>query len=127
VSAFARVDEAVRGTERNIRRMREAGIPMAMGTDAGNPGTAPGPSVYREMEGMQRAGMTAAEVFASATIVAARAMGRDAELGSVSPGKLADLVVFDADPTVDIANARRVRMVMKGGALYGRSELLPRK
>jgi imidazolonepropionase-like amidohydrolase len=66
-------------------------------------------------------------VFASATIVAARAMGRDAELGSLAPGKLADLVVFDADPTADITNARRVRMVMKGGALYGRSELLPRE
>src|SRR5829696_7753533 len=54
-----------------------------MGTDAGNPGTAHGPSVYREMELMQRAGMPAAAVFASATIGAAKAMGRGAEVGSV--------------------------------------------
>ena len=111
--------------ERNLRRMREAGIAIAMGTDAGNPGTAHGPSVYREMEAMQSAGMPAAEVFASATIVAARAMRRDSDLGSLERGKIADLVVFDADPTADIRNARRVRYVMRGGALYGRAELLP--
>lgn len=113
--------------ERNLRRLRAAGVPIAMGTDAGNPGTAHGPSVYREMEAMQAAGMPAREVFASATLVAARAMGRDRELGSLAAGKLADLVVLDADPTTDIANARRVAMVMKGGALYGRAELLPRR
>ena len=121
-----RFDSAFRGTERNIRRMRAAGIPMAMGTDAGNPGTAPGPSVYREMEAMQAAGMPAMEVFSSATIIAARAMGRERELGVLDAGRLADLVVWDADPTADIANARRVRLVMKGGSLYGRAELLPK-
>jgi imidazolonepropionase-like amidohydrolase len=114
-------------SERNLRRMREAGIPIAMGTDAGNPGTAHGPSVYREMEAMQAAGMPAAEVFASATRIAARAMGRERDLGSLEAGKVADLVVLDADPTADIANARRVRLVMRGGATYGRAELLPRR
>lgn len=121
-----RLDTTFHGTERNIRRMRDAGIPIAVGTDAGNPGTAPGPSIYREMEGMQAAGMTAAEVFASATLVAARAMGRDADLGLLAPGRAADLVIWEADPSANIANARRVRSVMKGGALYGRAELLPR-
>lgn len=108
----------------NIRRMREAGIPIAMGTDAGNPGTVHGPSVFREMEALQAAGMPAAEVLASSTVIAARAMRRD-DIGVLEAGKLADLVVFEADPTADIANARRIRMVMKGGALYGRKELLP--
>ncbi len=81
MKATGRFDSAFHATERNVARMRTAGIPIAMGTDAGNPGTAPGPSVYREMEALQAAGMPAAEVFASATIVAARAMGRDSELG----------------------------------------------
>ncbi|HUO51096.1 MAG TPA: amidohydrolase family protein [Gemmatimonadaceae bacterium] len=124
--ASGRIDRIMAGTERNIRRMRAAGIPIAMGTDAGNPGTAPGPSVYREMEAIQHAGVPAAEVFASATIVAAQAMGRGSDLGMLDAGRLADLVVWDADPTADIANARRVRLVMKGGALYGRAELLPK-
>ena len=113
--------------EENLRRMRAAGIPVAMGTDAGNPGTAHGPSVYREMEAMQRAGVPAAEVLASATIVAARAMGIAGEAGSVEAGKRADLVVLDADPTADIANARRVRLVMRNGTLHRRAELLPRR
>jgi imidazolonepropionase-like amidohydrolase len=111
--------------ERNLTRMRAAGIPIAMGTDAGNPGTAHGPSVYREMEAMQAAGMPAGDVFASATSIAARAMGRERDIGSLEAGKLADLVLLEGDPTADIANARRVRLVMRGGATYGRAELLP--
>ena len=74
---------------------------------------------------MQAAGMSAAAVFSASTIGAARAMGRDKELGSLEPNKLADAVVFDADPTANIANARRVRLVVRGGAVYTRAELLP--
>ncbi len=110
----------------NLKRMHEAGIPIAMGTDAGNPGTAHGPSVYYEMEAMQQAGMPAADVFASATIVAARAMALEKEIGSVEPGKRADLVVFDADPTSDIRNARQVRLVVHNGKMHSRADLLPR-
>jgi imidazolonepropionase-like amidohydrolase len=113
--------------EENLRRLKAAGVPLAMGTDAGNPGTAHGPSVYREMEAMQRAGLPAAEVLASATIVAARAMGVAGDAGSVEAGKRADLVVLDADPTADIANARRVRLVVRNGALYRRADLMPRR
>src|SRR5687767_427339 len=120
-------DTLFASTARNVRRMRDAGIPIAVGTDAGNPGTAHGPSLYREMEALQSAGMSAAEVFASATIIAARAMGRAPEVGTLEAGKLGDLIVLDADPLADIANARRVRLVMKAGALYGQRELLPRR
>jgi imidazolonepropionase-like amidohydrolase len=109
----------------NVRRMYQAGISIAMGTDAGNPGTAHGPSVYREMELMQQAGMPAKAVFASSTIVAARAMALDREVGSVERGKRADLVVFNADPTQDIRNARQVRSVVRNGVMYSRKELLP--
>lgn len=113
-------------TVRNIQRMKAAGIPMAVGTDAGNPGTAHGPSIYREMEAMQGAGMSATEVFASATIVAARAMHRDRDIGSLEAQKIADIVVFDADPTRDIANARRVRLVMRAGVPHRKTDLLPK-
>ncbi|MFN2567853.1 MAG: amidohydrolase family protein [Gemmatimonadaceae bacterium] len=113
--------------DENLRRLHRAGVRIAMGTDAGNPGTAHGPSVYREMEAMQAAGMSAADVFRASTLTAAQAMGLEREMGTVEAGKRADLVVFDADPTADIANARRVRMVVRNGALYGRAELLPRR
>jgi imidazolonepropionase-like amidohydrolase len=114
-----------RTMEENVRRMKAAGIPIAMGTDAGNPGTAHGPSVYREMEALQQAGLTAAEALASATIVAARAAGIADETGSIAAGKRADLVVLDADPTADIANARRVRLVVRNGRVHRHAELLP--
>jgi imidazolonepropionase-like amidohydrolase len=109
----------------NLRRLYKAGIPIAMGTDAGNPGTAHGPSVYREMEAMQQAGMPAGAVFASATIVAARAMALDGEIGSLAPGKRADVVVFEADPTADARNARRIGFVIRNGKLYRQQQLLP--
>jgi imidazolonepropionase-like amidohydrolase len=102
---------------KNLRQMYDAGIPIAMGTDAGNPGTAHGPSVFAEMEAMQQAGMPARAVFASATIVAARALGLEQEIGSVEEGKRADLVVFGADPSADIRNARQVRLVIRNGVV----------
>ncbi len=77
------------------------------------------------MEAMQAAGMSARQVLLSSTLIAARAMGREADLGSLDRGKHADLVVFDADPSADIANARKVRMVMRGGKLHDRAALLP--
>ena len=111
--------------EENLRRLHAAGIPIAMGTDAGNPGTAHGPSVYREMEALRSAGLSPEEVLASSTILAARAMGIADETGSVEPGKRADLVVLDADPLADVANYQRVRLVMRNGALHRRAELIP--
>ena len=110
----------------NLKRMYTAGIPIAMGTDAGNPGTAPGGSVFAEMEAMQQAGMPARAVFASATIIAARALALDKEIGTVEAGKRADLVVFGADPTVDARNARQVRFVIRNGVLRSHDELIPR-
>ena len=121
-----RANERVARMARNLMRLHAAGIPIAMGTDAGNPGTAHGPSVYREMEAMQAAGMSAADVFVSSTIVAARAAGIDRETGSLVVGKRADIVVFGANPLDDIANARQVELVVRNGAMHRRGDLLPR-
>lgn len=70
--------------------------------------------------------MPASAVFASATMIAARALGLEKEIGSVEPGKRADLVVFGADPTVDARNARQVRFVVRNGVLRTHEELIPR-
>lgn len=106
----------------NLRRVRDAGIPIAMGTDAGNPLTLHGASIYREMDAMAEAGMTPMEVLVASTRTAARAMGRT-DIGTLEPGKLADLVVLDADPLVSVANLRRVRLVSRGGEIWTREEL----
>ena len=101
----------------NLRRVQAAGIEIAMGTDAGNPLTLHGPSVYWEMTSMQQAGMSPMAVLVAATKNGARAMGRERDFGTLEPGKMADLVVLSADPTQDIANVQSVRYVMRGGAL----------
>jgi len=107
----------------NLKRVRDSGIPIAMGTDAGNPGTLHGPSVYAEMEAMQAAGMTPMEVLVAATKGGSRALSREKEIGTVEKGKRADLVVFAKDPAADIANARSVKGVVRGG-VYRTSEEL---
>jgi len=77
-----------------------------MGTDAGNPLTLHGVSVYAEMEAMQRAGLAPSAVLVAATRGGATAMGRDKELGTVEKGKLADLLVVAADPLATTGASR---------------------
>src|ERR1035438_300332 len=81
-----------------------------------NPLTLHGVSVYAEMEAMQAAGMTATEVLVASTRGGSLALGRDKEVGTVEKGKLADLLILGADPTADIANVRKVKAVVRGGA-----------
>ncbi|HUG39720.1 MAG TPA: amidohydrolase family protein [Longimicrobiales bacterium] len=107
----------------NLLRVRAAGIPVAMGTDAGNPLTLAGPSVYLEMEAMQAAGMTPMEVLVASTRTAAAAMGRGDAIGTVERGKVGDLVVLDADPLADIRNVRQVDLVVRGGRVLRRANL----
>jgi imidazolonepropionase-like amidohydrolase len=106
----------------NLRRVRDAGIPIAMGTDAGNPGTLHGPSVHAEMEAMQAAGLTPMQVLVASTSVAARAMGRD-DVGTVAKGKRADFLLVGADPLLDASNLRKVNAVVRGGVLRSQAEL----
>jgi imidazolonepropionase-like amidohydrolase len=111
--------------DENLMRVVKAGIPVAMGTDAGNPLTLHGPSVYAEMEAMQAAGMSAMDVLVASTRGGARALGREADLGTLEKGKAADLIVLDADPSADVKNLRRLRLVMRGGVLRTVDELRP--
>jgi imidazolonepropionase-like amidohydrolase len=107
----------------NLKVVRDAGIPIAMGTDAGNPLTLHGVSVYAEMEAMQAAGMTPMEVLVASTRGGSLALGRDQEVGTVAKGKLADLLVLGADPTADVANVRKVKAVVRGGVYRTEDEL----
>jgi imidazolonepropionase-like amidohydrolase len=116
-------DSLHRTMAENLMRVARAGIPIAMGTDAGNPLTLHGPAVYGEMEAMQRAGMRPMDVLVAATRGGSRAMGRERSLGTVEPGKEADLLIVGADPTRDIANLRRVRWVVRGGVVRSLAEL----
>ncbi len=102
----------------NLKRVSDAGVTVAMGTDAGNPLTLHGPSIYAEMEAMQAAGLTPMEVLVAATRGGSRAMGVEAITGTLEKGKSADLIVVGADPAQDIANLRKLRYVMRAGVLH---------
>jgi imidazolonepropionase-like amidohydrolase len=118
-----RVAEGRATMEANLRRVRDAGIPVILGTDAGNPLTLHGPSVQLELEAMAAAGLSPTEVLVAATRDAARAMGRGSDLGTVEAGKVADLLVLEGDPLADVLSWRRIERVMRGGRLYERAEL----
>ncbi len=108
----------------NLKRVVAAGIPVAMGTDAGNPLTLHGAAVYAEMEAMQRDGMTPMQVLVAATRTSALALGTSGkDLGTVEADKVADLLVVGADPTADIAAMRKLRYVVRGGVVLPEASL----
>lgn len=117
-AAYARTMPATTAVAfHNLKRVTEAGITVAAGTDAGNIGTLHGPSLHRELALMQEAGLTPQRVLIDATVGGAMAMGRAQDLGSITPGKRADLLVVDGDPLRDLHNLRRIDHVIKGGVV----------
>jgi imidazolonepropionase-like amidohydrolase len=102
----------------NLKRLAEAGVPIVTGTDTGFPGVVLGVSSLMEVVLHVEAGLTPQAAIQSATFNASRMVGREQDLGTVESGKLADLVVLDADPLVDIFNLRRIHRVIKGGVVF---------
>ncbi|MGB8012784.1 MAG: amidohydrolase family protein [Terriglobales bacterium] len=95
-----------------------SGIPIEAGTDS-----MAGFALHRELELDVQAGIPAAQVLQNATLNAARIMSMDKDLGSIAPGKLADIVLVDGDPTVNISNIRKTALVVKNGDIYRPAEL----
>src|SRR5262245_53384398 len=110
----------------NLLRLHRAGVRVVLGTDAGNPLTLHGPSVFPELEAMQAAGLTAQEVLTAATRDAAAAIGREKDLGVIAVGRVADLVVLDEDPGTDATHWRSIQQVMRAGLLRAREQLAGR-
>ncbi|HJZ52947.1 MAG TPA: amidohydrolase family protein, partial [Candidatus Acidoferrales bacterium] len=102
-----------------IGALHHAGVPIVAGTDQ----TVPGYSLYREIELYAQAGFTPMEAIQAATIVPARVMGLDKELGTVEAGKRADVIILDANPLESIHNIRKVEFVITNGVMYNCAEL----
>lgn len=102
----------------NLKRLQKAGVRVVGATDAGNIGTLHGPSLFREFDLMQKAGLAPMEILISATRNAAAVMGKEDDLGILEVGKYADLVILDADPLEDILNTTKIHLVMKGGRVF---------
>jgi hypothetical protein len=97
-----------------LKGLYDAGVTIIPGTDTEGAGYA----LHHELELYVRAGITPPEVLRLATLTSAQVVGVDGQRGVIAPGKLADLILIDGDPSVRIADIRKVDMVMKGGRVY---------
>lgn len=100
-----------------VGMLHRAGVPILVGTDAPEPQVPPGASLHHEMEFLVESGMRADEVLAAATLGNARVLQAEDRIGTVEPGRLADLVLLDADPLEAIRNTRRIAAVVRAGRL----------
>ncbi len=95
-----------------------SGISIEAGTDS-----MAGFALHRELELDVKAGIPASQVLQNATLGAARIMSMDKDLGSITPGKLADLTLVDGNPVANISDIRKTVLVVKDGVLYNSGEL----
>jgi imidazolonepropionase-like amidohydrolase len=103
-----------------------AGVEFAVGTDSLTPDGEPYPAVQEEMQLLvSQAGMSPLEALRSATLIGARGLGRENEMGTIEPGKLANLVFLASDPSQDISATRQVVLTVKRGQRYARKDYLP--
>jgi imidazolonepropionase-like amidohydrolase len=110
-----RYKTALEQAMRNVKRLSDAGVTIAMGTDTGPPGRFQGYFELMELDLMAKAGMTPRQVLTAATRDAARCQKLDAEVGTLEANKWADFVVLDGDPLADIANVRKISDVYVAG------------
>lgn len=104
--------------KQNIKRLHDGGAILAAGTDR-----TLGPTLHQELGYMAEAGISPFDLIRIATLNAAYYMGRDQDLGSVEAGKLADLVLLDADPAASVDNFATINTVIKNGKEIDRSKL----
>ncbi|MHB8879253.1 MAG: amidohydrolase family protein, partial [Myxococcaceae bacterium] len=107
--------EIDRVSAENVLKLREAGAPMLVGSDAGLPGVFHGPGMHEEMKKLVELGIPAAEVLRAATSVAAKWLDPAERFGVVAEGARADLLLVDGDPLADISATQRIAGVWKGG------------
>jgi imidazolonepropionase-like amidohydrolase len=108
---------------KNVHFFNEAGVLLLAGTDVGVPFQVPGISLHVELERLVEAGLSPLEALRTATLNPARVLEMVDSLGAIEPGKLADLVLLDANPLEDIRNTQKIRAVVADGRLYRRADL----
>ncbi len=107
-----------------VKLYADRGVLLTVGSDEPNPWIVPGPSLHREMALLVQAGIPRGEVLKMATSNAAKALGIEAESGTIAVGKRADLVLLSGDPTAEISNTSGIVWVMKDGVRHDPKKLL---
>jgi imidazolonepropionase-like amidohydrolase len=108
-----------------INEMNQLHVPLLAGTDVGlgNPYTFAGFSLHDELASLVQAGLTPLEALQTATINPARFLNKESEFGSIEKGKLADLILLDANPLEDIHNTTKINAVVANGKYLSRTDL----
>jgi imidazolonepropionase-like amidohydrolase len=107
-----------------VKQFAAAGGRIGAGTDEPTPGLVPGFSLHGELQLLVNAGLTPMQAIQAATKTAAEILGKRGELGTIEPGKLADLVIVDGQPHVRIGDIRRVQTVVQNGVPIETSAVL---
>ncbi len=108
---------------RDVREQHAAGVPMLAGTDLPNACLVAGFSLHDELAALVSAGLTPRDALVAATTAPATFLKRNDVLGRVATGQMADLILLDADPLVDINNTRRIQAVIANGRAFDRAAL----
>jgi len=115
---FQRTDREMLFRERGVKQFIESGAVMGMGTDSGTPMNFHSEALWREIKVHVDMGMSPTRAIAAATRVNANAIGKGRELGSIEPGKIADIIVVNGNPLFDITALSHVEVVVKDGVVH---------
>src|SRR5438093_2985867 len=125
-AAMDRINKTYEVALPNLKKLEDAGVTIAAGTDAGNIGTIHGPALFREFQLMKQAGLTPRQILQCATANAAKLFGGEtgAHIGKIENGYFADLVILNSSPLDDIAHASDIATVIKNGVVYPADSIL---
>jgi imidazolonepropionase-like amidohydrolase len=125
-AAMDRINKTYEVALPNLKKLEDAGVTIAAGTDAGNIGTIHGPALFREFQLMKQAGLTNMQILQCATANAAKLFGGETggHIGKLDNGCFADLVILKSNPMDDIAHASDIDSVVKAGVIYPADSIL---
>jgi imidazolonepropionase-like amidohydrolase len=113
LSPYFKHDDSVRMV--NLKKMADAGVNIAAGTDAGNPGVMHASSLFAELMAMQQSGMSNWQILRSATVGGAMSVGKENEFGSITKGKKADMILLSANPADSLQALKQISLVINKG------------
>src|SRR5438093_2145079 len=125
-AAMDRINKTYEVALPNLKKLQDAGVTIAAGTDAGNVGTIHGPALFREFQLMKEAGLTNMQILQCTTANAAKLFSGEtgAHIGKMENGYFADLVILNSNPLDDIAHASDIATVIKTGMVYPADSIL---
>jgi imidazolonepropionase-like amidohydrolase len=101
----------------NLKKLVDAGVTIATGTDAGNVGTLHATSYMNELKAMEKSGMSHWQILQASTINGAKAMNKEKEFGSIAVGKKANMILVDGNPVDDLENLKKISYVINKGTV----------